>query len=147
MLVGRPASGFTLTELMVVIVIISILAVMASPRDMMTGTRVSSAATDIHLSLVRARSEAIKRNENVTVTAVGGDWKSGWNTSFMIDAHGPVAGDNVAIAGNAVVTYTPNGRTTVNPVNISVTASESQAARCVKVSLSGQPTIVKEACP
>jgi type IV fimbrial biogenesis protein FimT len=36
-------------------------------------------ATDFHQSLLKARSEAIKRNTSVTVNPIGGSWAAGWS--------------------------------------------------------------------
>jgi type IV fimbrial biogenesis protein FimT len=141
------ARGFTLVELMIVIAIVAILATIAAPsfRAVIAMSRIKSAATDIHLSLVRARSEAIKRNVNITVAAPSG-WLDGWTTSGDVETHGAIAGDAISVSGATSITYTPNGRTTANPINISLTSTETTIARCIKVSLSGQPTIKQESC-
>lgn len=144
MLVKMP-KGFTLIELMIVLVILGIMAVMVAPANMTEGGRVTSAATDIHMSLLRARSEAIKRNTNVTVTAMG-SWKNGWNTNFMIETHGALSGSKLEITGPASVTFTPSGRATANPIKISITSTATSIARCISVNLSGQAIITKQAC-
>src|SRR3546814_10780144 len=41
-------------------------------------SRVKAAAIDLEIALVRARSEAVKRNSNVTLTPNTGGWKYGW---------------------------------------------------------------------
>lgn len=146
----RRSGGFSVIELMVVVAIIGILASIAAPsfRNIIATTRVKTVASDLHLSLTRARSEAIKRNTNVTVAAPSG-WVSGWSVSAAgetIATHGATPGDVLTATGTTSVTYTPSGRTAVNPVNISLTSTETSTARCVSVSLSGQPTIKQEDC-
>jgi hypothetical protein len=74
---------------------------------------------------------------------------SGWSVSAAgetIATHGATPGDVLTATGTTSVTYTPSGRTAVNPVNISLTSTETSTARCVSVSLSGQPTIKQEDC-
>lgn len=139
--------GFTIIELMIVIVIVSILAAVAAPsfRNLLAVTRIKTASSDIHLSLTRARSEAIKRNTNITVDAASG-WLAGWTVTNGIEAHAAISGDDITITGPSAVTYTPNGRATTNPIQISLTSTETIVARCVSVTLSGQPIIKQEAC-
>lgn len=142
------AHGFTVVELMIVVVIVGVLATLAGPSfsNLVATSRVKTAATDIHMSLVRARSEAIKRNTNITVDAPGG-WASGWTISSGVETHGPIPGDTLTITGDTTITYTPNGRTTANPIRIDLSSTETDTKRCVSITLSGQPTVKQEACP
>lgn len=141
--------GFTMMELMIVVAIVAMLAAIAAPsfRETLANSRVKTVATDIHLSLMRARSEAIKRNADVTVAAIGGDWTAGWTVSGGIETHGAVSGSSVAIDGEDSVTYRSSGRTSAGAVAISVTSSDTSTARCVTVALSGQPIVRNSPCP
>lgn len=69
----RPAanSGFTLLELMVTIGVAGVLAAVAIPnmRDFIRNNRLTAAANDMLHSTQVARSEAIKRQQNVVVCA------------------------------------------------------------------------------
>lgn len=139
--------GFTIIESMIVIAIVGIVAAIAAPsfRNILATTRVKTASADIHLSLTRARSEAIKRNANITVDAASG-WLAGWTVTNGIEAHAAISGDDITISGPTSITFTPNGRATTNPIRISLTSTETIVARCVSVTLSGQPIIKQEAC-
>ncbi|MDI6745729.1 MAG: GspH/FimT family pseudopilin [Rhodocyclaceae bacterium] len=139
--------GLTVIELMIVIVIVGILASIAAPsfRNILATVRIKTAASDIHLSLMRARSEAIKRNTNITTAAPSG-WLAGWTVSDGIETHAAIAGSGISISGATTIIYTPNGRVTTNPINISLTSTDTTVARCVSVSLSGQPLVKPEAC-
>jgi type IV fimbrial biogenesis protein FimT len=139
--------GFTVIELMIVVAVVAILASLAAPAfdNIIATSRVKTAAADIHLSLVRARSEAIKRNANITVAAPGG-WTMGWTVSNGIETHGPLSGTALAISGATTITYTPNGRTTSGPINISLTSGDTNVARCISIGLSGHPSVKQGSC-
>lgn len=90
---GRPAAGFTLIELAIVLAIVAVLCRVASPGlSRMAATRALAVQSSEFMSALRfARSEALKRGTPVTVCAAapGGplpacqgaraaDWRSGW---------------------------------------------------------------------
>ena len=80
--------GFTLTELLVVLTIVALLATVAMPSlaTVMDSMRLSSASNSFLANLQLARSEAIKRNGRVvlcksadgTACAGSGGWEQGW---------------------------------------------------------------------
>jgi type IV fimbrial biogenesis protein FimT len=148
---ARPVSGFSLIELMVVITIVAILAALAAPSfdSLIESQRAKSAATDIYVALTRARSEALKRNANVTVTPKGG-WAAGWQildpaTSAPIDDHDSIR--NLAIAGPDAVTYQASGRLQGNTApSFSITGNYPDSSRCVAVDLSGRPNLKRGSC-
>lgn len=147
MLVTRNG-GFSVLELMIVVAIVGLLAAVALPsfQQVLALARIKTVASDIHLSLMRARSEAIKQNTNITVAATGGSWLSGWTVSNNVENHEAIGGSGVTISGTANITYTPNGRTTSYPVAINLTSSNIAIVRCITVGLSGQPLIKDSTC-
>jgi type IV fimbrial biogenesis protein FimT len=142
------AAGFSVLELMIVVAIVGLLAAVAFPsfREALAMSRMKTLAADIHLSMLRARSEAIKRNGNVTVAATDGNWLSGWTVSDDIEVHDAVEAPSLTISGSTSVTFTPNGRSTTTPVFVNLVSTETALVRCVNVSLSGQPVIKDGTC-
>lgn len=84
----QPPRGFTLIELMVAIMVLSILLGIAVPsfRDAALGSRLTGYANDLVAGVQIARSEAIKRNAPVVLCAsedgetcgTGAGWEVGW---------------------------------------------------------------------
>ncbi|TFY97035.1 GspH/FimT family pseudopilin [Ramlibacter humi] len=60
--------GFTLVELMVVVAVLAFLLMMSGPSfaEWIRGSRVRGAAESIHQGLLRARADAVTRNQNVS---------------------------------------------------------------------------------
>lgn len=63
----RKQGGFTLVELMITLVILGVLSAIAAPavRDMVMNNRLVTETNDMLVSLMLARSEAIKRSTSV----------------------------------------------------------------------------------
>ncbi len=146
------ARGFTMTELMVVVAILGILAAVAGPNmiNMVRAQKVKTAAFDVFSSLNFARSEAIKRNRSVTLTPVGGNWASGWQ---IADGAGTTlrdqAGwDDLALTGPATVIFASNGRisTPAAQFNLSATNVVTAKNRCISLDLSGRAVSREGAC-
>jgi type IV fimbrial biogenesis protein FimT len=83
--------GFTVVELMIVVVIASILATLAVPSftEFMNNTRQSSMRAQLQADLNRARSEAIKRNARIlvckaNVAGSGCDNSTNWNDGWLV---------------------------------------------------------------
>jgi type IV fimbrial biogenesis protein FimT len=72
--------GFTLTEALIVLVIVGILAGLALPSlGSFSRHKVANQTNDLHGAIMMARSEAMKRRTTVTILPSGGRWTSGWN--------------------------------------------------------------------
>lgn len=80
--------GFTIIETLVVVAIIAILAALAAPsfQGMLENNRAQAAASALQASLNLARSEAVRRGSNASVTVAAngtaGQWENGW-TVFL----------------------------------------------------------------
>lgn len=147
----RVCRGFNLIELVVVIAIISILATVAVPSftGMITRMKAKGAATDLYMALMKTRSEAIKRNANVTLAIASGG--KGW-TIYPSAAEGNVLEDhtvngNVSISGAGSVEYNGSGRIAgVVSFGIQAVMGSESVESCVSTSLSGLPKVKKSAC-
>jgi len=68
--------GFTLVEILITLAIVSILAVVASPSfiSIIKRDRLVTNANHLHNTFKYARSEAIKREQDVNIVATGLQW-------------------------------------------------------------------------
>jgi type IV fimbrial biogenesis protein FimT len=144
-LLRTHARGFTLPELLTVVAILATLSALAAPSfSGLVGTmRSRSASSDLFASLVRARSEAVKRNSEVTLTPTGGRWQAGWtipnpaNSGAAIEVHPALNG--ATVNGPASVVFLPNGRVKGSAAPEFDIAFPNTGHRCVQVDLSGRP--------
>ena len=80
----RAQFGFTIIELMVVVLIAAILIMVAIPSftSFVINNRLTTEANSLVTSLQVARSEAVKRNSSVYVGSTGGS--GSWDQGFVI---------------------------------------------------------------
>jgi len=142
--------GFTIIEILAVIVIMGIMATIAAPSfvTFSSSQKVKTASFDVYAALMFARSEAIKRRQNVTVTPVSSDWKNGWTISTtiggvdtMLRTQDPLSG--VVFTGPTSVVYRLDGRLTSTAAQGVLIqpqiADASIKNRCIRVDLTGLP--------
>lgn len=119
--------------------------------------KVKTAAFDVTSSMVLARSEALKRNTDVTIAPdTAGAWAGGWTVkagATLILQQQAFTGVTVtrAPADSAIpasFTYKSTGRVTASPVDVKyLQINASPAVRCVKIDATGIPSTQSVACP
>lgn len=158
----RANHGITLIELLITVTIVSILGTVAVPSlyNLINQNRMTTVTNTLLSSFRLARSEAIKRNQRVTVAASNGDWKQGWtvfvdrNANAIADPgeqilqqHETLRG-NFSIHGNIHVRYyvsylgsgynrTLNGALQLGTISICDTGS-GQHSRGLRVNYAGR---------
>lgn len=155
-------AGFSLVELMIVVALIGVVSAIAAPslRDYVGNQRMKSAASDLIMSALIARSEALKRNTAIFLvpanTATG--YESGWCVMVTNAACDPMSPSNDVMRifprnshvnyGTGIVSFNTSGRL-LAAVNVSVTDAEgSLPARCVTIDVTGNATQKRSAtCP
>jgi type IV fimbrial biogenesis protein FimT len=151
--IGRHAAGVTLVELLTALAIMATVAAIAAPSfgSLIGGQRAKAASSELHASLTRARSEAIKRNAEVTLAPKAGRWESGWtipnpaDSGHKIEDHAALNG--ATVTGPASVVYLPNGRVKGNTApSFDIALPNASRHRCVQVDLSGRPYLKPAAC-
>jgi len=163
------SAGFTLTELMVTIVVLGVLTTMAMPsfKSLTQSQRVKNASFELYAALSLARNEAIKRNSDVTLAGTTNaknevSWVITAADGTVIRRQGyilDVKMDVNNLTGMGLI-YRRNGRA-VNldatktsfaaaptfEIYAANTTAASQFTRCITLELSGMPRVRQGACP
>jgi prepilin-type N-terminal cleavage/methylation domain-containing protein len=152
-------AGFTATEILVVIGIVGILAAIAVPSmsKMIQQQSVRSASYDLNADLTYARSEAISRATNVSVTGASStDFNAGWTITeaaggTTLRTQGSRTGKITFTSNANVYTFDKTGRVIVGaPAQWAIAPTESGAQdymkRCVKLDPSGRPRTNEGVC-
>ncbi len=161
--------GFTLTELMIVLMIIAIIAAIAVPgfSTLMQRTRLKTYANELVSSVYLARSEAIKRDATVRLCASSngsscngaGSWQQGW---IVIDPNDTVIRHQdsmqpgfvmfeLSSAGFETMEFNPSGiaSAVANFKICQQSPTEGIEEKRVAISLSGRPRVdtLTTGCP
>ena len=151
--------GFTVVEILLVIVIMGVLLTIAAPSfvTFTSSQRVKTASFDLYAAMMFARSEAIKRRANVTITPVSSDWKNGWRIHTTIAGvdttlRSQDALTGVTFTGSTSVAYRLDGRLTGAAVGVLIQpeiADSSIKNRCLRVDMTGLPKTTTDptTCP
>lgn len=86
----KMSQGFTAMELLTAMSVATVMTTIGFPSmsSMVTKSRLESAATEVHMNLLQARSQAIKQNRNafVSVTGSAGTWRYGLDDTARCNA-------------------------------------------------------------
>lgn len=168
--------GFSLVELMITLGVAGILATLAGPsvRDMILNSRISSTASDLHVDLSVARSEAGRRSVRValcknatgvtkdTACSTTSTWADGWLMFIDTNANGSLdAGETLLRVRQALpsgTTVTATGLTDfiqAKPVGSMAPAGSwkicdsrtGNFGRQISVTATGRASVAVAACP
>lgn len=155
--------GFTLTEMLVTLVIAGILASVAVPsfRSFIAGQRIKTASFDMMATLTLARSEAIKRQAStaapVSVVPTGGAWGNGWSVTApdgsTLSQQNALRDLSVscitggAVVGCSTISYAANGRLVAAVPAVQISSTDINSVRCISIDLGGRPNSKVGACP
>ena len=107
--------------------------------------RLRSAAGDMHLALVKARSEAVKRNKDVTISPEGGNWAAGWS---ILDPEGeqrsmsggPTSSVTLTTSATSVILRRDGPGSSAAPQFV-FSSPGTDVERCISADLSGRPYV------
>ena len=163
----KKIKGITLIELMITLAIAGVLIASAAPsmREFIQNNRSATQINELQATLNLGRSEAIKRNSNVTIcrsndgSSCAGNWQDGWIVFTDSDSDATVDdGDEILqihgglVAGNTLrftqgdITYANTGlaRAGSNGIFIHCDSRGAQYARGVHVGPSGRARLFTE---
>jgi type IV fimbrial biogenesis protein FimT len=158
--IEAPSGGFTLVELLATMAVLSIVMAISAPSlsSFAANQRLRGTSTDLVTTLVTARSEAIKRNTLVTVTAAADGEGNNWGRGWTATASGGVQIDRKQIEGGVIegstapvsIVFDGSGRmTTAGGASIQFRDGRGDtlaSPRCISIDLAGRPQTKVGAC-
>jgi type IV fimbrial biogenesis protein FimT len=164
-----PVKGFTLVELMIVMIILGVILAIGMPgfSELFLSTKLKSYANEMVASVYLARSEAIKRNAPMTLCisntdgdacVASGDWEQGWivmdpsDNTVIRQQPALSAGYKMTGTGGATMTFLPSGvASTASTMKVCrLTPDVGGQERVVQVSITGRPRVTRtetSTCP
>lgn len=151
----RSVRGVTAIESLVVVAILALLLAATAPsfRSFIESQQLKSLAYDLTTDLLLARSEALKRNASVVLTAGSQGWEGGWlvtsgTPGVEIRRRQAKAGTVAVADAPLAITFDYNGRV-ASPsadVRFSLSTGANAIGRCVELDLSGRARSIVGAC-
>ncbi|WP_174874697.1 GspH/FimT family pseudopilin [Vogesella oryzae] len=144
--------GFTLMEFLIATVLLAIFIAMALPsfQGIIANNRVKSASEQLQAALFFTRSEAVKRNQTVSLSCKTGGCQNGWTVTVDVSGTQLAAqnsfGDvNLQITGSTSASVSRNGRATTTAA-FNVIRTDKGYQRCVRLYLSGLSEVSDAGC-
>lgn len=156
--------GFTLVELMITLAVMAILLTVGIPsfQTIFQSNRLATQANEMIGAINLARSEAIKRGANVTVTASAGGFQNGWciHTGNACAAGTALrqfpAMNQMAIAAGGVTAIvfnaqgqkaSPAGTITLLLSPTGCTSGTANYSRTISIANTGRTSVTSGNCP
>lgn len=170
---AHKIKAFTLIEMLMAMVLIAILAAIAYPsyRGVMQNIRVSAISNDFMTTLSYARSEALKRNQPITICAAANsnfnscgsnsNWANGWIVFVDTDNNGVIANNSDRLkthdaltSGSLIISSLPNiiyNRSgflgsNAGAFTITVPGCSGNSAKLITLSITGRASVTSTAC-
>jgi len=169
--------GFTLIELMVTVVVIGVVVFIAVPNfaQVIRANRLTTSSNDLVIAMQIARSEAVKRGDNMAVCArakagsqscsgSSDTWDQGWlvwqdsngnddvdtnNGESVVQAWGPLDGDHTIDADTDSIEFDSQGFA-LNSADYTMKpsggCSSGQDRMQISVASTGRPDTTRETC-
>jgi prepilin-type N-terminal cleavage/methylation domain-containing protein len=139
-------SGFSLTELMIIVAVMGIVTAIAAPNymDYMAGRRLKGAAWMVMSDLMAARAKAVSQNINVTVTFTSNYGYTITGESAARDIRKDYYDVTLDASANPV-SFSPRGTAGSANVIVTLTSARTGALKCVMTESTGRVKI--DVCP
>jgi len=149
----RPMLGFTILELIIAFALLAVVTAFAVPsfQTFIARNRVKSASEQLQSALFYIRSEALKRNQTVTLTCNAGGCQQGWvitsgASATQLAVQGPFNDSRLNVSGTASsVSLNRNGRAAAIAA-FTVSRTDAGQQRCVRLYLSGLSDVRDSGC-
>jgi type IV fimbrial biogenesis protein FimT len=157
----RYSRAFTIIELMITIAVLAIVVSIAAPSftAMLRENRLAALSHELHGALQLARSEAVKRRENITVCrsnadqdecANGTDWTAGWlivrPNGDVLKIWDPIQG-TVINGPSAGISFRSNGMAVTSQTwSVTQSSCSGNQKRTITVNATGSSVLSKGAC-
>lgn len=138
---------------MVTVSVIGLLAALTAPsfQRLLASQRMRAVAYNIVGDLVLARSEAVKRGENVTVTPLATTWDQGWQvvaaSSEVVAVQNSIGSGVTFTTAPTSLTFDRNGRAVTTAVIRFGMSDGGTGKRCISLDPSGRPKNSTSECP
>ena len=158
----RKRNGFTLIELMVTLAVAAILLTIGVPsfQYILQSNRVSTQTNELITGISAARSEAVRRNQDVRLIPNDGDWEEGFQIEVpsLPDNENPVRrfnsfgnGMDVTATDANPITFAGRGSLMSGSGTPTITLQperecRGEMRRVIEISASGSVQTTREAC-